>query len=94
MASRAAARVTKNRFALPLDHRATRPGFQAPWGSIDPAQEVRQSSVLMGVLGGIFVSWGLFALTRRDNVRKLPESVKNKEWATVSEERLAKNRGA
>lgn len=71
MASRAAARVTKNRFALPLDHRATRPGFQAPWGSIDPAQEVRQSSVLMGVLGGIFVSWGLFALTRRDNGTRL-----------------------
>jgi len=67
MASRAAARVTKNRFALPLDHRATRPGFQAPWGSIDPAQEVRQRSVFMGVLGGILVSWGLFALTRRDN---------------------------
>jgi hypothetical protein len=59
--------VTKNRFALPLDHRATRPGFQAPWGSGDPAQEVRQSSVFMGVVGGILVSWGLFAFTRRDN---------------------------
>ena len=71
MASRAAARVTKNRFALPLDHRATRPGFQAPWASIDPAQEVRQSSRPNGRSRRIFVSWGLFALTRRDNGTRL-----------------------
>jgi len=44
------------RFCEPYDHRATRPGFQAPWGSHDPTSRIKVRRVFwaitwMSVLG-------------------------------------------
>eukprot|EP01087_Luapelamoeba_hula_P008524 TRINITY_DN2130_c0_g1_i1.p1 TRINITY_DN2130_c0_g1~~TRINITY_DN2130_c0_g1_i1.p1 ORF type:complete len:114 (+),score=10.43 TRINITY_DN2130_c0_g1_i1:44-343(+) len=80
------------RFAKPLDHHSTRPGFQAPWGSHDPYQDVSRSQVVLGTTALVVVSYGLFHLMQSNAMKKHPKTM-DPEWikATIERDKKRQN---
>jgi len=83
----------KIRFCKPLDHHATRPGFQAPWGSHDPHARPRMKRVFFLTFFWVGVSIAANQLIEHYMLNQPSSFSRTKEWFEATEERERKLQG-